>query len=267
MVDWFYLFCNIIDEQWWKKRETGDQNADARAHARFSKVATITKILKIKGQYHLTYNYIEKNERKLYRIWISWRGQCRAFSSWWQWKCDKFVTQCLKNGASRYCWKSFNVIRRSIETNVCVFIRKKINSYWKQMNETEIKWGSSVNQLNRIPRKRRSVAGLRGSWKFQVSNGGKCNDILQHTITASQSQNAMDREMSMLLFYFLASEVEDSLSEHINQLRDLFVRLMKDNESAVRIMALKATAQVLEHVSATSMVSHSQVWYRRCWNP
>ena len=63
----------------------------------------------------------------------------------------------------------------------------------------------------------------------------------------------MDREMSMLLFYFLASEVEDSLSEHINQLRDLFVRLMKDNESAVRIMALKATAQVLEHVSATEL--------------
>ena len=93
----------------------------------------------------------------------------------------------------------------------------------------------------------------RSSLLLKVSSieRGKCNDILQHTITASQSQNAMDREMSMLLFYFLASEVEDSLSDHINQLRDLFVRLMKDNESAVRIMALKATAQVLEHVSAT----------------
>ena len=138
----------------------------------------------------------------------------------------KFVTQCLKNA------ESVKVLLKIVQCHQnaalrqmsAVFIRKKINSYWKQMNE-DMRNQAKLLLLTRLrqdPSKtvRRAIAGaVAAVGKFQVSNGGKCNDILQHTITASQSQNAMDREMSMLLFYFLASEVEDSLSDHINQLR------------------------------------------------
>ena len=178
----------------------------------------------------------------------------------------KFVTQCLKNA------ESVKVLLKIVQCHQnaalrqmsAVFIRKKINSYWKQMNETMRNQAKALllTRLRQDPSKtdheERSPERSRRleSFKYRTEE----NVMISYNTRLQQVRVKMQWTERCRCCCFIFLPVKSRILSRNTLINlNLFVRLMKDNESAVRIMALKATAQVLEHVS-------DGAWYRilRC---
>eukprot|EP00940_MAST-03C_sp_MAST-3C-sp2_P001610 g1610.t1 len=175
----------------------------------------------------------------------------------------RFITQCLK--FPNVLLVLFGLVEKSqsvaVRQMAAVFVRRKIQSFWKSLAPQVVAQAQTMllQRLTNDPAKivRKAIASaVAAMGKMKVQNGGQCNAIFQFMITSSRSPKPIDREMSMLLFYFLGAEVGDSpeLAGHYDSLRDLFMRCLQDNAISVKLMALKAISQLVGHLSVSEEV-------------